>query len=83
METNTRAKRARTKSPITAPDPVRLDENGDLRLEVGNKEWTSGSMQKFLVCSRSLARCSDPFRAMIYGGFAESKPKDANQDWVI
>ncbi|KAK8112319.1 uncharacterized protein PG998_008776 [Apiospora kogelbergensis] len=35
----------------------------------------------FRVCSRALARASPVWRKMLYGGFAESKPKDG--DWIV
>lgn len=35
----------------------------------------------FRVCSRTLARSSPVWKKMLYGGFAESKPKDG--DWIV
>lgn len=56
-----------------------FDDEGDLRLEVGEqKAWRS-----FIVCSRSLARVSRPFKAMLYGGFAESTSRKQDPNWTI
>ncbi|KAK1676065.1 hypothetical protein BDP55DRAFT_768239 [Colletotrichum godetiae] len=40
-----------------------------------------GSVVEFVVCSRALARASSVFRAMLLGGFSESKPE--RDDWVV
>lgn len=45
--------------------------------------WVRTGSRKRIVCSRSVARASKPFRAMLYGGFAESKPRNVDSDWTI
>ncbi|KAK7911814.1 hypothetical protein PG985_014295 [Apiospora marii] len=35
----------------------------------------------FRVCSRTMARSSPVWKKMLYGGYAESKPKD--RDWIV
>lgn len=83
-----------TATPVTGPniDPLRhakirpttsqpnisitsYDEFADLRLEVGTPPVS------FMVCSRAMARGSPAFKAMLFGGFAESKP--VSGDWVV
>lgn len=53
-----------------------FDAHGDLRLVVGEQKAVS------LVCSRSLARASKIFNAMLYGDSAESKPAGPG-DWRV
>ncbi|GAB1312098.1 hypothetical protein MFIFM68171_02308 [Madurella fahalii] len=57
--------------------PVRVDDDGDLRLIIGPDEW------EFLVCSRSLSRVSRVFKCMLYGGFRESRPVSDTESWVV
>lgn len=55
------------------------DDNGDLVLLVGHQ--TEGS---FRVCSRTLARASEVFRKMLFGGFMESRSRYHNDtDWEV
>lgn len=65
---------------ITAdPRVIAFDDDGDLRLEVG----PNTDKQTFLVCSKALARVSNPFKAMLYGGFAEGKPQNEDSNWTV
>lgn len=52
------------------PDQIVFDEDGDLTLIVGEDE------QGFIVCSKTVARVSRPFKRMLYGHFKEAKPAD-------
>ncbi|KAL0936006.1 uncharacterized protein CTRU02_208221 [Colletotrichum truncatum] len=56
-----------------------FDSYGDLIFKVGNPK----EVLEFLVCSRTVARSSAVFRAMLYGGFAESKPQATGNSWVV
>ncbi|KAK1625482.1 hypothetical protein BDP81DRAFT_328219, partial [Colletotrichum phormii] len=58
---------------------VSFDDRGDLTLKVGNLE--DGDVFEFVICSRALARASPVFRAMLFGGFSESKPE--GEAWVV
>lgn len=53
-----------------------FDDTGELILEVGTSPSTPCR-----VCPKSLARVSPVFKAMLYGGFAESKSQHG--DWVV
>lgn len=57
---------------------ITFDDEGDLRLEVGGE-----TRQTFVVCSRALTRVSRPFKAMLYGGFAETKSRKLDPDWTV
>ncbi|KXJ89941.1 hypothetical protein Micbo1qcDRAFT_206204 [Microdochium bolleyi] len=64
-------------------ETVTIDSRGDFWMHVSG----SGSLQentptKCQVCSRTLARCSDVFAAMLRGGFAESHRDEAGQ-WNV
>ncbi|KAF4815622.1 hypothetical protein CGCSCA5_v006969 [Colletotrichum siamense] len=59
-----------------------FDSRGDLTLKVGDISDEKLRVYEFVVCSRSLARWSSVFRAMLFSGFAESRPKD-NAPWTI
>lgn len=85
--------------PLTSSDPTRLntaainmidahvikqavvtyDDQGDLRLEVGQHM----AKRSFIICSRALARVSKPFKAMLYGDFAESKSRIKEPNWTV
>ncbi|KAF9873761.1 hypothetical protein CkaCkLH20_08871 [Colletotrichum karsti] len=54
----------------------RFDTRGDLVLKVGN-----GIAYEFVVCSRTIARWSSVFRAMLFSGFAESEPTGST--WIV
>ncbi|KAH0438216.1 nuclear pore protein-like protein [Colletotrichum camelliae] len=59
-----------------------FDSRGDLTLKVGGSSNEKLQVYEFVVCSRSLARWSSVFRAMLFTGFSESRPKD-NSPWTI
>ncbi|KAJ0382014.1 hypothetical protein COL922a_013395 [Colletotrichum nupharicola] len=59
-----------------------FDSRGDLTLKVGDISDEKLRVYEFVVCSRSLACWSSVFRAMLFSGFAESRPKD-NAPWTI
>ena len=67
-------------SVSASPDPptIYLDSDGDLRLRVTAKE---GHTQDFVVCSRALMRMSPVFKAMLSGGFEESRPTEG--EWTV
>ncbi|KAH0438212.1 hypothetical protein CcaCcLH18_03479 [Colletotrichum camelliae] len=54
-----------------------LDIHGDLTLKVGGDKIA----HEFVVCSRTLGRGSPVFQAMLFSGFAESKPADGA--WIV
>ncbi|KAB5545657.1 hypothetical protein GE09DRAFT_215584 [Coniochaeta sp. 2T2.1] len=60
-------------------EPLVFDADGDLRLVIG----TGKDRITCLVCSKALARASPVFKSMLFGGFAESKPRDASIQWVV
>ncbi|KAI8315812.1 hypothetical protein K4K59_000749 [Colletotrichum sp. SAR11_240] len=60
--------------PLKVGNAYHFDTRGDLTLKVGGKR----SAYDFLVCSRTLGRSSPVFQAMLFGGFAESKPADGS-----
>lgn len=74
-------KQASLETPEPKPTTV-LDEYGDLRLCVGADHAEAPST--YLVCSRTLARSSLVMKKMLFGSFAESRPRDGGQDdWVV
>ncbi|TQN67645.1 hypothetical protein CSHISOI_07845, partial [Colletotrichum shisoi] len=74
-------KQASLETPDPEPTDV-LDEYGDLRLCVGADHAEEPST--YLVCSRTLARSSPAMKKMLFGSFAESRPRDGGQDdWVV
>ncbi|KAJ4397602.1 hypothetical protein N0V93_001835 [Gnomoniopsis smithogilvyi] len=58
-----------------------FDDDGDLKLEVGQR----ASKQTFVVCSKALSRASKPFKTMLYGPYAESKPvsQTTSPEWTV
>lgn len=54
-----------------------VDPHGDLRLIVGEERVV------FQVCSRTLARSSPVWEAMLYGPFSEGKEQQKSQDWKV
>ncbi|KAK2016779.1 hypothetical protein LZ32DRAFT_635712 [Colletotrichum eremochloae] len=54
--------------------PLACDPRGDLTFRVDQKD--------ILVCSRTVARSSTVFRAMLFTGFAESKP-EGESTWIV
>ncbi|KAK7963988.1 hypothetical protein PG996_008324 [Apiospora saccharicola] len=80
--------------PRTPEEPALkvMDADGDLLLKVGTTKCTTSPafsggphlhdvVFTFQVCSRTLARSSPVWKAMLFGGFAESKPKEG--DWIV
>jgi hypothetical protein len=67
-------------SVSASPDlpTIYLDSDGDLRLRVTAKE---GHTQDFVVCSRTLMRLSPVFKALLSGGFEESRPTEG--EWIV
>ncbi|KAI0018027.1 hypothetical protein F4780DRAFT_781731 [Xylariomycetidae sp. FL0641] len=57
--------------------PLTFDPRGDLTLIVGKAK------REYLVDARSLARASDVWAKMLFGPFAESKPKQADAKWTV
>ncbi|KAI6367835.1 hypothetical protein MCOR25_004800 [Pyricularia grisea] len=53
------------------PEVINFDSDGDLHLIVGGGKV---SPQRFVVCSRTLARASPVFKTMLFGAFSESRP---------
>ncbi len=64
--------------PIELPT-IYLDTDGDLRLRVGSE--TGDGVQDFVVCSRTMGRSSPVWKAMLFGGFKESRPTEG--EWVV
>ncbi|KAI8266386.1 hypothetical protein K4K58_009981 [Colletotrichum sp. SAR11_239] len=64
--------------PLKVGKAYHFDPHGDLTLKVGGNR----SAYHFLVCSRTLRRSSPVFKAMLFNGFAESKPADSAA-WTI
>ena len=56
--------------------PIEFDLQGDLVFLVGELQ------DRFVVCSRTMARSSNVFRKMLFGGFSESKP-EAGSEWTV
>ena len=55
-----------------------FDPDGELRLEIGPFDFP---VLACLVCPRTVSRASKVFKKMLYGNFAESKPKEG--EWVV
>ncbi|KAK8112947.1 Nuclear pore protein-like protein [Apiospora sp. TS-2023a] len=83
-----------TPCPRTPEEPALkvMDADGDLLLKVGTTKCTTSPafsggphlhdvVFTFQVCSRTLARSSPVWKKMLFGGFAESKPKEG--DWIV
>lgn len=56
-----------------------MDPRGDLFVVASGRDGLGSSSDpvRFQVCSRTLARCSRVFEAMLFGSFAESKDPQA------
>ncbi|GJC80398.1 hypothetical protein ColLi_03236 [Colletotrichum liriopes] len=65
---------------ISSPT-IYLDDSGDLRLCVGAD--VDEHPQDFVVCSRALGRSSPVLKAMLFGGFAESRPGEDGGEWIV
>jgi len=63
----------------TAVSPTILDPDGDILLTVGSSpKWA----KTFKVSSSAMRRASPVWKAMLFGGWAESK-KDGGQEWRV
>ncbi|KAI1742930.1 hypothetical protein F4680DRAFT_410490 [Xylaria scruposa] len=73
-----------------------LDPDGDLTLTVGETKCVDNPPSNppsdehqtaviYTVCSKALSRVSPVWKALLYGGFSESKPSSAStaSDWVV
>lgn len=56
---------------------VAVGLSGDLTITAGKEE------RQFLVCSKTLARASPVFKAMLYGNFKEARPASLTEPWVV
>lgn len=66
---------------ITSSEVV-IDPRGDLKLHIGKEE--DENRVTYVVCSRALARTSQVFDRMLYGGFRESlATSKVNEDWEL
>jgi hypothetical protein len=66
---------------VSADRPtIYLDADGDLRLGL-RAATEDGQIRDFVVCSRTLARTSPVWKAMLFGGFKESRPTEG--EWII
>jgi len=63
-------------APTSDTGTTHIDGDGDLQVLVGPEK------RNFLVCSKVLARASPVFKAMLFGGFRESKPTDGTP-WIV
>jgi hypothetical protein len=63
--------------PDKKPSTLYVDEDGDLRLELGPER------QSLVVDSRALSRSSPVFKKMLYGEFAESKHAHSDREWAV
>ncbi|KAK0706013.1 hypothetical protein B0T26DRAFT_861902, partial [Lasiosphaeria miniovina] len=59
---------------------VNIDEDGDLLLRVGS-ELEESEHRLFRVCSSALRRASPVWKKMLFGLWAEAKPKEGQ--WVV
>lgn len=74
-----------TSTMTPATELCAIDSRGDLWLTtqgIPTKLFTISARTKFRVCSRTLARSSPVFDKMLFGSFAESKPKD-DGEWAV
>ncbi|KAB5545484.1 hypothetical protein GE09DRAFT_210822 [Coniochaeta sp. 2T2.1] len=55
-----------------------FDPDGELRLDIGPY---SLPVLSCVVCPRTISRASKVFKRMLYGGFAESNPREG--EWVV
>ncbi|KAF6840382.1 nuclear pore protein-like protein [Colletotrichum musicola] len=58
--------------PLACGKAYYFDSRGDVTFTVGDPDQGT---RDFVVCSRTVARWSSVFSAMLFGGFAESRPK--------
>jgi BTB/POZ domain len=62
---------------MSVSEKIAFDSNGDLTMKVGWRE------REFLVCSKTVARASPVFKAMLYGNFKEARPADPTESWIV
>ena len=62
---------------MTSSGKLAFDPNGDLTIKAGKER------REFLVCSRTVARASPVFKAMLYGNFKEARPADPTESWIV
>ncbi|KAH7014540.1 uncharacterized protein B0I36DRAFT_369487 [Microdochium trichocladiopsis] len=61
-----------------------IDNHGDLWLIVGEQvERDEDPACKLRVCSRTIARASPVFHAMLYGNWRESAKPNDGSDWIV
>lgn len=75
VHNNDRISRLTHQNNLIVSDTI-IDRYGDLILEVGQDKVS------FAVCSKTMARASPFWRALLYGGFAESM-KPATGPWIV
>ncbi|KDN62980.1 hypothetical protein CSUB01_09299 [Colletotrichum sublineola] len=68
--------------PLACGKAFYFDARGDLTINVGDKINDKTRVYEFVVCSRSLARWSSVLCAMLFSGFAESRPRN-RAPWII
>ncbi|KAK1963448.1 hypothetical protein LY78DRAFT_705150 [Colletotrichum sublineola] len=68
--------------PLACGKAFYFDARGDLTINVGDKNKDKTRVYEFVVCSRSLARWSSVLCAMLFSGFAESRPRN-RAPWII
>ncbi|KAK2007157.1 hypothetical protein LZ32DRAFT_594269 [Colletotrichum eremochloae] len=68
--------------PLACGKAFYFDARGDLTLKVGDRNKDKTRVYEFVVCSRALARWSSVLCAMLFSGFAESRPGD-KAPWII
>ncbi|OLN88289.1 hypothetical protein CCHL11_00194 [Colletotrichum chlorophyti] len=67
---------------ITCGKAFLFDYRGDLTLKVGTRGPKGQEIPEAIVCSRSLARWSPIFSAMLFGKFSESRPANGDS-WSV
>jgi hypothetical protein len=66
-------------STSTDSATICLDVDGDLRLRTTARK--EDCTQDLVVCSNTLARASPVFKAMLFSGFKELRPKEG--EWIV
>ena len=64
---------------VTDPPLTVLDQDGELFLTVG----VSPDHSRFHVCPAAMRRASPVWKAMLFGGWAESRPATATEQWNV
>jgi len=70
-----------TTSAEAAASTIIVDPDGDLSLVVGSDHQAIPTT--FKVCSAAMRRASPVWKAMLFGGWAESKANNRTSDWVV